>query len=373
MWQSVWSAAQEYRTILVSLVHPDAPASPVPREIEDLGIEVIPIPHRPPSTLAAAWSGIAGRWPLTLARFRSEGLRSTLGRLVETRRPAFALVNHLHLATYVDDLGRVPMVLREHNVEYLWMERYARAQGLGPRGLYARVQAGRLRAAEARLCGRASLVLAIQAREAEILQRLAPHCPVRVVPIGIDFARFGEPCPAQPPVVLIAGSFAWEPNSRGALRFLQEGWPRLRALAPEVRLRLAGKGPPAELVEAAERGGAETTGYVASMSEEFARASVLLVPLWVGAGARVKIVEAIAAQLPVVSTPLGAEGLGLIGGRDYVEADSPEALAEGVAGVLRAPDRGRAGARSARALAAESRGLPAVAALQNRYCAEVAG
>ena len=92
---------------------------------------------------------------------------------------------------------------------------------------------------------------------------------------------------------------------------------------PGARLRLAGKGIPQHLAAEARKAGAEPVGYVDDMASEFARASVLVVPLWVGAGARVKIIEALAARVPVVSTGLGAEGLGLVPGAHYLRADFP--------------------------------------------------
>src|SRR5262249_21640693 len=173
--------------------------------------------------------------------------------LVAERRPAFVLVNHLHLYPAVADLTRVPFVLREHNVEFSWMTRYAENQGLTPQGIFARLQALRLRAVEAEACRKAGLVLAIQPHEADLLRRLAAGPRVEELPIGIDYSRFRPPRPVDPPIVLLAGSFAWPPNAEGAIRFLREGWPRIRKEAPSARLRLAGKDPPERLAQEAQR------------------------------------------------------------------------------------------------------------------------
>jgi glycosyltransferase involved in cell wall biosynthesis len=253
------------------------------------------------------------------------------------------------------------------------MSRYADAQPPGPRRLYAQFQAKRLREAEKLLCQRASAVLAIQPEETERLRALCPSAVVRTLPLGIDFSLYREPAPESPPVVLLAGAFGWAPNVAGALRFLQSGWPTLRKAAPDARLRIAGKDPPPALVELGRRAGAEVTGYVASMSEEMARATVLIVPLWEGAGVRVKIIEAFAARLPVVSTSLGAEGLELEPGTHYLQSDTPEGIAAHAADLLRSADRGRAMATRVYEEAAKRWSLPAVAALQNRLCREALG
>jgi glycosyltransferase involved in cell wall biosynthesis len=381
LWQTVWSATRAYDVTLVSFVASGAERDPLPGPVRDLGIEVVRIPHRPPASLVAAWRGLVGRWPYTLARYRDPAFERALSRVAETRRPAFALLNNLHLATYLKTLAPIPVVLRPQNVEHRWMARYAQSRGLSAVGWYAGLQAARLRRAEAELCGRAALVLAIQEGEAELLRSLAPGARVETLPVGIDLERFGSPAtpappaiptPENPPIVLLAGSFAWPPNAEGARRFLIESWPRVAAAEPRARLRLAGKDPPPALAAAARRAGAELAGSVDSMPAEFARATLLVVPLWVGAGARVKIVEALAARLPVVGTPLAAEGLGLKDGADYLEGATPTDLAERIVDLLRSPERRASLARAGRSVAEARWSLPAVAAVQNALCASVA-
>jgi len=106
------------------------------------------------------------------------------------------------------------------------------------------------------------------------------------------------------------------------------------------------------------------------MPDEFARASMLVVPLWVGAGARIKIIESLAASLPVISTPEGAEGLGLTPGRHYVEGATPANLAEAAIGILQDPSRLQALARAGREFAETHWSHEEVARLQNRLVSE---
>jgi glycosyltransferase involved in cell wall biosynthesis len=108
------------------------------------------------------------------------------------------------------------------------------------------------------------------------------------------------------------------------------------------------------------------------MPAEFARAALLLVPLWTGGGARVKIVEAMAARLPVVATAFACEGLGLAPSTHYFEGGTAAELADQALVLLRDPVRGDAPARAGRALAEERWSLPAVARLQNELVSQVA-
>ena len=371
-WQNVRAASRQYDTTLVSLVPPGEKVAPLPAVFEKHGVQVIRVAHEPPPGMAAAWSGLFGPWPYTLARYRNAELPGVLRTLVSETKPSFAMVTPLHMATYADDLKSAPMILRQHNLEHVWMKRYAGRLGLTPAGLYARVQARRLRHAEIALGRSASLVLAIQPEEAAQLSTLAPGIRVEVLPIGVDLARYPRPSPAEPPIVLLAGSFAWKPNVDGAVQFLQEGWPRVKARVPSARLRVVGKDPPRSLIRAIDGVGAEPVGYVESIVEEFARATVLVVPLWVGAGARVKIVEAMAARIPVAATRLAAEGLGLVAGEHYAAGDTPGALGSQVATLLLTPALRMVFAQRGRTFAEAHWSLDAVADLQNSLCAGVA-
>jgi glycosyltransferase involved in cell wall biosynthesis len=214
-------------------------------------------------------------------------------------------------------------------------------------------------------------VLAIQEEEARAIRAIAPGARVATLPVGVDFAAIAPRAPVTPPIVLLAASFLWPPNVEGALRFLREGWPRLRSLAPGAVLRLAGKAPPRALREAADVAGAEIAADVPSMGAEYARAALLLVPLWVGAGARVKIVEAMAARLPVVATPVAAAGLELEVGRHYASGASAEALADAAVALLGDADRRDSMAAAGHALASSRWSREAVAARQAELLSSV--
>lgn len=371
-WQSIRAASQVYETALVSLVPEGEESAPLPDRFAAHGIRVVRVSHRFPPRLATAWGGLFGRWPYTLARYRNPELPGILRRLVAELRPRFAIVNHLHMATYIEDLAGTPVVFREHNLEYLWMKRYAERLGLRPAGLYARTQVGRLKAAESSLVKQTALALALQEDEAKELRALAPSTRVEVLPVGVDLAAYGEPHPGEPPVVLLAGSFAWAPNVDGAIQFLSEGWARVTARVPRARLRIVGKNPPRSIHRAADRLGVEVAGYVDSFPEELANAAVFVVPLWVGAGVRVKIVEALAARVPVAATRLAAEGLGLTPGEHYAAGDTPGELGSQVATLLLTPAVRDLFRERGRALAETRWGMDAVARTQNSLCASMA-
>lgn len=372
LWQALRAVARSYDVTLVSLVPAAEADRPLPPAVTELGVRVVRVPHRPPWTPVALLRGAIGRWPYMLERYRVPEMDRTLRRLVAERRPALAFVNLLHMATYRDALAGVPVVLRTHDLVHLWLERYAERLTNPAARAYARAQARRTRRIEAELCAACDLVLAIRAEEAEVFRRLAPGTRVEVMPVGVETGRYLPRAPVRPPVVALIGSWDWPPNVDGARAFLERGWPRVRARVPEARLRLAGKHLPAGLAELGRRAGAEVAGYVDDMAVEFAGAAAMVVPLWMGSGVRVKILEALAAGLPVATTTLGAEGLGLERGVHAAFGDTPEELGEAVAGLLERPAQADRMAAAGRELVRTRFSMDAVTERIGQLCGSVA-
>jgi len=369
--QIAWSLSREFDTLVLALAPPGEMAAPVPHEIARLGVRLERVAHRPPSAARAVADGLMGAWPHTLARFSNTEFERVVRREVAEFRPDFAYLSSLHMATYAEALAGLPLVLREQNLEHRFLSRLAATLSNPLARAYATYQAARMKRTEARLCARMNLVLAIHEAEAAELRTLAPATRVEVVPIGVDPARFGERAPAAPPTVLVTGAFGWAPNLHGLSRFLEHGWPELRRRAPRTRLRVVGRDLPVARLATMAGDRAELVGYVERIEPEFARAALLLVPLWSGAGARVKIVEALMAGTPVVSTPLGAEGLGLSDGREVVLAESPAELARAAAALLADPARAAALAAAGRAFARAQFSLDAVARRTCQLCESV--
>lgn len=357
LWQGLRDVAGAFETRAIVLRRPAeaGPGSAVPPEVRALGIQVTFIEHQPPAAPVALARGVLGRWPYMLERFRSPAFERALRDLVSTWQPELAFIHHLHMATYADVLEGCTRVLRQHNLEQLWLARFARGTRNPAVAAYATLQLGRMRRAEAELCGRMDLVLAVHEEEAAAMRAFAPGVRVEVIPASARFLALAPRANAGAPTLLVVGSFDREANAEGARRFLEHGWPLVRARVPSARLRLVGRHLPAGLAARARELGAEPVGFVDDLAREFAGARAMVIPLWQGAGIRVKMIEAVAAGVPVVSTPLGAEGLGLVPGREFLDGEQPERLGEAAIELLERPER-------ASALAAA-----AYAALKPRY------
>lgn len=157
-----------------------------------------------------------------------------------------------------------------------------------------------------------------------------------VIPNGYELE--GEPAGASatgaPPTVLFVGFLRYEPNLRAARFLARTVAPRVWALLPDVHFRIVGDAPE-EVRQLASDPRITVTGRVVSMEEELRRGSVSVVPLRSGSGTRIKILEAFAHRIPVVSTRLGAEGLDIEPGKHLLLAESAEELASSIVSLLR--------------------------------------
>ncbi|HEY7425432.1 MAG TPA: glycosyltransferase family 4 protein [Gemmataceae bacterium] len=178
---------------------------------------------------------------------------------------------------------------------------------------------------------------------------------VRLVPNAVDCAAYDSLPTGRrpgPPVLLYVGAMSWAPNASAACFLASELLPKVRRQFPDIRLRIVGRNPTTEVEALRHLAGVEVTGTVESMIPHLEEAHALVVPLEAGGGTRLKILEAFAAGLPVVSTPVGCEGLGVTHGEHLLVADR-EQFAENVLALLADERLGTQLAARARALVRE--------------------
>jgi glycosyltransferase involved in cell wall biosynthesis len=169
--------------------------------------------------------------------------------------------------------------------------------------------------------------------------------PIRIVPNGVDTDFFTPGTdPVDPNRLVFTGAIDYRPNTDGVLYFCAEILPRIHAAEPGATFAIVGRTPPRQVRRLAHR--VLVTGTVPDVRPWMRQAAVFVVPLRVGSGTRLKILEAMATGCAVVSTSLGCEGLEVAPGEDILIGDTPETFAEQVVRCLRDPDlRAQLGAR----------------------------
>ena len=297
-----------------------------------------------------AWKAVTSRLQrrpyVMYARHDHQGVRTAVREFCERTRPAVLYLDHLDSLNYADCCGGALKVLDLHNVYSLIAERAAESR----RGLtqwYLRGEAVLLRAAEREAATRPDLLFAVSDHERGYYQARGQR-PVHLIPNGVDCGAY-EMLPegrTGPPVILYLGSMSWQPNADAALFLANEVLPLVRRRVPDARLRIVGRDPPPQVRSAAAEG-VEVTGGVDSVIPHLRDASLMAVPLEAGGGTRLKILEALAAGLPVVSTLIGAEGLDLTDGEHLVIA-SRDQFADSIVRLLTDRELGHRLARSGR-------------------------
>ena len=280
---------------------------------------------------------ILGEPPL-LDRFSGQG--SELASLVAGRKYDVGLIEHFWCAPYVEQLAPLcrRTILDLHNIESELHASCARIDRWPLSTAHNRFRRAYVNA-ETRWLPRFTHLLATSQDDAGRLRNLSPSSPITVYRNALP--RGPLPDVPEEMVIGFSGNFEYHPNI-SAVRFLtKEIWPLLTKQFPDLKLRLIGKNPEAVAAYLAGSPRIETTGPVENAVTELAKLQVAIVPLRSGSGTRLKILEAWAAARPVVSTTIGAEGLGARSGIDIVLADTPVAFAASVSELLGSNERRR--------------------------------
>jgi polysaccharide biosynthesis protein PslH len=253
---------------------------------------------------------------------------------------------HCEWTPYADslsDLSGARRLIMAHNVESLIWQRYAETETNPIKRWYIREQWRKYKHFERRATGEADQTVAVSDADAALLRREFDAQRVTVVENGVDTAFF-QPCGAVRDAnrILFLGSLDWRPNLDAVAQLLDRVLPAVRAAEPGVQLEIVGRNPPAWLRnKIAEVPGVELHANVADVRPHLARCGVMAVPLRIGGGSRLKILEALASGLPVVSTAIGAEGLHLEPGRHLTVVQGVDEMAESLVRAIRQPEEAR--------------------------------
>jgi polysaccharide biosynthesis protein PslH len=316
------------------------PASAL-RESPELlsGAEILTIPRDPSYRPANLVRGLIGPIPLNVLNFTSAAVMAELERILQDRSFDAIQIESVHLIAYARRIRqlcpRARLICDWHNIESEILTRYAERESNPLRALYARRTAALSRRMESQfLClGHAHTVCS--EREREILLQRVPQARIEVVGNGVDVEYFAA-SPTQNQVrrdLVFVGRMDYHANIDAALFFAKKIWPLVRARRPELRFVVVGAQPTSEVLALRDLAGVTVTGTVDDVRPFYHSALAAVVPLRVGGGTRLKVLEAMAAGTPVISTTLGAEGLAVTAGKDILVADSSEAIADTIASL----------------------------------------
>ncbi len=346
--------AGQHPVTLVSFVRPDDR----PAYVEHLrqfahAVHTVPIHRSAGRNLRAGVRGLLTGLPVTIVRDEMAEMAALLRRLAAETRFDVIHADQLSMAQWgllaAQAAPRRPQtLLDEHNAIYKLTERIA-DESTGLRRLIGHREARAFRRYEADMLRRFDAILTVTDQDRSLLLDLFPEpersqqaakfttlpiCidPTAVAPVAHPPTYRSTDSPA--PTVLHLGTMFWPPNVAGVLWFAREVLPLVWQQLPAARFVVVGKNPPAEVQALAADPRIEVTGYVADPLPYLAAADAFIVPLFSGGGMRVKIVDAWLWGLPIVSTPIGAEGIELHEGENILIAGDAAAFAAATVRVL---------------------------------------
>jgi glycosyltransferase involved in cell wall biosynthesis len=274
--------------------------------------------------------------PYAVSRFACFKVQDQLRSWFREQRFDVAVCDFLDAAVNFPGRLTVPSVLFQHNVESEIWRRHATTAGSPLKKMMYQMEFRKMLRYEQVEVRKFHHVIAVSENDRALMAQWADADRITTVPTGVDLEQFRPSSSAAEPGALVTfvGAMDWEPNVDGVEYFCSEVWPAIQAEVPEARFRIVGRNPDRRVRKWASDS-IEVTGQVPSVIEHLQQSAVVIVPLRIGGGTRLKIYEAMATAKAVVSTTVGAEGLEVHHGRDIILANDPKSFAQAVIMVLR--------------------------------------
>jgi sugar transferase (PEP-CTERM/EpsH1 system associated) len=294
-------------------------------------------------------------------RLETPAMHSRLAELLRGEHHDVLQIEGIEMAPYATQLapaGRPQLVFDDHNAEYVLQKRAFTTDARLPRrwiaAAYSLIQWQKLARYERRVCRAADAVVAVSETDRQALRQLVPGLEVTVVPNGVDLDFYRPGCTDPLPdlrlhSLVFTGKMDFRPNVDAVLWFANEVLPLITASIPDARFYAVGQSPHPRLSPLAGRPDVVITGRVPDTRPYIAGAGVYVIPLRIGGGTRLKVLEAMAMGQGIVSTRLGCDGFPFEDGREVLFADDPPAFAEAVVRLLQHQEQAAALGRAARA------------------------
>jgi hypothetical protein len=244
------------------------------------------------------------------------------------------------MTPYAELAPDLPRVVSRQKVDNVHYREIATARPWGLEKVLDFIEATKLQRYERAKMPLYQACLACSEKDAQLIRRDAPEVPMVVIPNGVDLSTFvpSRHLESQCPTLLYVGAMDYYPNSDAVQFFIKTMYEPLRRAVVNLRVQVVGHTPPPDIRQLAELPGVEVTGSVPDVRPYYEQATVFIVPLRLGGGTRLKIVEAMAMGLPVVSTTIGAEGLDVRPGEDILIADDAASFTDAVLRLLKDAD-----------------------------------
>lgn len=293
--------------------------------------------------------GLLSSAPYGAQRMRSRVMSEAVRRNLVAKEYDLVICADVYMLSNLPTDLAIPILLNKDDLTFVIVNQFSRNDPNPLKRIYARVEYEKIFHLETESCSRVAAVLVCSVSDRDVLQRACPEAHVFIVPNVVDPADYQPTAKDDGKTILFVGAMDWLPNRDAVEYFVREILPSLRRNISGFRILVAGRNPSDQFRRRfANVPELEFTGTVADMRTIIAKAAISIVPLRIGSGTRLKILEAAAMSKPIVSTTLGAEGLEFRDGEEILLADQAGIFAEAIIGLLSDSTRRIALGRAAR-------------------------
>ena len=255
-------------------------------------------------------------------RFKSQRFYSLLKNYLKEQKIDIVIFESIYLANYfslVKKYSSAKIIVRSHNVEFLIWERLANNETSFFKKFYLKKLAKDLKKAELQILNKIDAIAFISNEDEKTLKKLGIKTNSTTIPISIQSAQ--QQSNYNTNSFFFIGSMNWLPNIETVKHLIQTIFPEIRKTIPDAKLYIAGSSMPEEFQTSIEAG-IEIVGYVDSISDFMISKGIMLVPIQSGSGVKIKIIEGMNFGVPILTTPLGIEGIALENGKDVLIASN---------------------------------------------------
>ncbi len=321
------------RVHLLAFIHPDTQSTPelIHESRQELGKYCATIQYFPlwpkqslAHKLAAFGAGVLYPLPFSVMAHRSAAYRNAVRATLERETIDLLHVDTIGLAPYRRLAPNISSVLTHHNIESRLMERRAETEDNLVRKFYTDLQARRLRSYETEQSPSFDTNIMVSLNDQADLCQIAPGVATAVIPNGVDVSYFLPGVDDHEIAAIYTGGMNMYANKDAVLYFIHEIWPAVLRDHPGAKFYAIGQDPPRELRDHAARDSSiVVTGFVDDIRPYVRKCAVYVVPLRVGGGTRLKVLDALAQGKAIVSTTVGCEGIAVTPGKDILIEDEP--------------------------------------------------
>lgn len=303
------------------------------RYLTDLGMDVIGIELKK-TGLSIIIHSIFHNKPLTIAKYFSHSMLNEINKLLESKKFDIIHFEMLHTGQYIEGIQNkdgIAIILDEQNIDSGIWSRLAKTEKNLIKKVLFYWQYRNFGKYERWICKNFDKCITVSKEDGNLLKSICPEISIEVIPNGVDPYYFNPYDNEEDETKLIfTGSMDWQPNEDAVIYFCKEIFPLIRSELADMKFFIVGSNPTNKVLSLSNIPGVYVTGLVDDVRPYIADASIYVVPLRIGGGTRLKILQALAMKKAVVSTSIGCEGIDIEPDRDLIVSDDPRDFARQV-------------------------------------------